>query len=86
MNRLKDIVRQKISKRFLVPALAGAMALSLGAYEFASPDLFFCRPRSSDGQGHRTACFNAPPYPDGIRGHGEDADRHAAGRYVARRF
>ena len=37
MNRLKDIVRQKISKRFLVPALAGAMALSLGAYEFASP-------------------------------------------------
>jgi hypothetical protein len=37
MNKLKDIVRQKLSKRFLVPAMAGAMALSLGVYEFASP-------------------------------------------------
>jgi serine protease Do len=37
MNRLQDIIRQKISKRFLVPAMAGAMALSLGVYEFASP-------------------------------------------------
>src|SRR3974390_3467504 len=37
MNKLKDIVKQKMTRRLLVPTMAGAMALSLGVYEFASP-------------------------------------------------
>lgn len=37
MNRLPDIVRQQISKRLLVPAVAGVMALSLAVYELARP-------------------------------------------------
>ena len=37
MSSLKEIVKQKFSKRLLTSVLAGAMAISLGVYEFARP-------------------------------------------------
>ena len=37
MRRLKDYLKQKFSKHMLASALAGALAISLGVYEFASP-------------------------------------------------
>jgi serine protease Do len=37
MSSLKDSLKQQFTKRMLVPVLAGAMAVSLGVYEFASP-------------------------------------------------
>ena len=37
MSGWKDSLKQTLSKRFLTSALAGALALSLGIYEFASP-------------------------------------------------
>ena len=37
MSGWKESLKQKLSKRFLTSALAGALALSLGIYEFASP-------------------------------------------------
>src|SRR5579862_6674741 len=37
MSSLKEIVKQKFSKRLLTSVLAGAIAVSLGVYEFARP-------------------------------------------------
>src|SRR6476659_265534 len=37
MSSLKDYLKTKMTKRLLAPVLAGAMAISLGVYEFASP-------------------------------------------------
>jgi len=37
MISLKDYLKAKLTKRLIVPVLAGAMAISLGVYEFASP-------------------------------------------------
>src|SRR6266498_3146693 len=37
MSSLKDYLKTKMAKRLLAPVLAGAMAISLGVYEFASP-------------------------------------------------
>ncbi len=37
MTGWKDFLKQTLSKRFLTSALAGALTLSLGIYEFASP-------------------------------------------------
>ena len=37
MNSWKENLKQKLTKRMLVPALAGTLAISLGVYELASP-------------------------------------------------
>src|SRR6478752_3424346 len=37
MSNLRDYLKTKLTRRFIVPVLAGAMAISLGVYEFASP-------------------------------------------------
>jgi len=37
MSSLKVYLKTKMTRRLLVPVLAGAMAISLGVYEFASP-------------------------------------------------
>jgi serine protease Do len=37
MSSSKDYLKQRLTKRMLVPVLAAAMAVSLGIYEFASP-------------------------------------------------
>ena len=37
MSRWKEMVKGKLTRKFLTPVLAGALAISLGAYEFARP-------------------------------------------------
>lgn len=37
MSSWKEILNQTFRRRFVIPVLAGAMAVSLGAYEFAKP-------------------------------------------------